>query len=502
MKRKKWMSILLILACLLLCLPAAATEPALAEEPAEAEAAAEAPAETPAEPAKPTEFTEGFSVKQYAEALSIFRTVPRAALLIETQSDTTLYALNIHEKNYPASLTKLMTVLLALENGNLSDVLTISATALEGLHESGSTAGLMEGEQLTLEELLYCTMVSSANEACNVIAEYISGSVDAFVELMNTRAQELGCLGTHFVNPHGLHDEEHYTTAYDVSLIAREALKYETFRTICNTSSHTVPATNLSGPRELNTTNELIQDATAGGYRYSRAAGVKTGFTTPAQCCLVSTADDDNIQLFLVILGAERMMDENGNWVSRSFPEAINLFEYGFNTFQESTVMSTLYPVAEVTVNQSAGAQTVALAPAQEVRTLIYESYDPKEIVLDVDIPNPVVDAPVEAGQILGSVTVKYKDMILGRSELAAITSISRSEITYQADTTKAYVENNWWKWMVGILLAMVVLLVAYVVLMRVHYRQMRKKKLAARRRALEQQRRRRNIHDGWYDSE
>lgn len=164
--------------------------------------------------------------------------------------------------------------------------------------------------------------------------------------------------------------------------------------------------------------------------------------------------------------------------------------------------MSTLYPVAEVTVNQSAGAQTVALAPAQEVRTLIYEDYDPKEIVLDVDIPNPVVNAPVEAGQVLGSVTVTYKDMILGRSDLAAITSISRSEITYKTDTTKAYVENNWWKWMVGILLALVVLLVGYVVLLRIHYRQMRKKKLAARRRALEQQRRRRNIHDGWYDNE
>lgn len=497
MNIRKFLSFFLLLSMLILILPVSAVEQEVPQE--EAEQIQEI---SPVQTEETSQRTEGFVVKKYAEALSIFRTVPNAALLMETKSNTPLYALNIHEKNYPASLTKIMTVLLALENGNLRDVLTVSATALEGLHESGSTAGLLEGEQLTLEDLLYCTMVSSANEACNVIAEYVSGSVDAFVELMNTRAQELGCLGTHFANPHGLHDENHYTTAYDLSLIASKALENETFRTICNTSSYTVPATNLSEERTLNTTNELIQTSGVSGYRYSKAAGVKTGFTSPAQCCLISTADDGNIQLLLVILHAPRQQDENGNWVSRSFPEAINLFEYGFNTFQEATIMSTLYPVAEVTVNKSAGAQTVALAPVSEVRSLIYEGYDPDEVTLELDIPNTTVDAPVEAGQVLGHVTVVYRDMVLGRSDLAAITSVSRSEITYKADTAKAYVEHNWWKWMVGILLAIAVLLILYVLLMRIRYRNMRKKKLAARRRSLEQQRRRRNIQDTWYDQQ
>lgn len=494
MKMKKWLAGFLVLLCLIMALPVSATEPeAMEEEPEQAE-------EIQPDTVESEDRTEGFTVKQYAEALSIFRTVPNAALLLEMDSDITLYGLNIHEKNYPASLTKIMTVLLALENGNLSDVLTVSATALEGLHESGSTVGLVEGEQMTLENLLYCTMVSSANEACNVIAEYVSGTVDAFVELMNTRAQELGCMNTHFANPHGLHDEDHYTSAYDLSLIARKALEYDVFRTICNTSSYTVPATNLSGERQLTTTNELIQTTGSSGYRYSKAAGVKTGFTSPAQCCLVSTADDGNLSLLLVILHAPRQEDENGNWVSRSFPEAINLFEYGFDSFQRSTIMSTLYPVAEVTVNQSAGAQTVALAPVTEVRSVIDQDYDPDDVVLEIDIPNSTVDAPVEAGQVLGSVTVVYQGMVLGRSDLAAITSIARSEITYKASNTKAYVENNWWKWMAGILVAAVVCLVAYVVLMRIYYRQQRKRKLAARRRALEQQRRKRNVYDGWND--
>ena len=160
--------------------------------------------------------------------------------------------------------------------------------------------------------------------------------------------------------------------------------------------------------------------------------------------------------------------------------------------------MSTLYPVAEVQVNQSAGAKTVALAPASDVRSLINKDFDPDEIVLEINLPSKTVDAPVEAGQILGSVTVTYQGMVLGHSDLAAITSISRSEITHKAENTKAYVEDNWWKWLVGILLTAIVLLVAYIVLMQMIRRQQRKRKVAARRRALELQRRKQQLHDIW----
>ena len=248
----------------------------------------------------------------------------------------------------------------------------------------------------------------------------------------------------------------------------------------------------------LTTTNRLLIDSAASGFYYSKASGIKTGFTTPAQCCLISTADDGNLQLLAIIMGAPLEPDENGNWVYRNFPEAINLFEYGFDHFHLSTVMSTLYPVAEVQVNQSAGATTVALAPSQEVRCLIDQNYDPNDVVLELNIPNKTVDAPIEAGQVLGSVTVVYKDMILGTSELTAITAVPRSEITHRAENTKNYVEHNWWKWLLGILLAAVLLLAVYIVLMQIHRRQMRKKKIAARRRALELQRRKEQLRDIW----
>ena len=430
--------------------------------------------------------------------MDIFRTVPKAAMLVDLRTQTTLYGLNMYESNYPASLTKIMTCWLALENGNLDDILTVSETALQNLHESGSTAGLQVGEQMRLEDMLYCMMLESANESCQVVAEYISGSVEAFVELMNQTALELGCIGTHFANPHGLHDENHYTTAYDLSLITLRALENEDFKRITSAAEYEVPATNLSEARKLSTTNRLLVDSAASGFYYSKASGIKTGFTTPAQCCLISTADDGNLQLLAIIMGAPLQPDENGNWIYRNFPEAINLFEYGFNNYHHSTVLSLLYPVAEVSVNQSAGATTVALAPAQEIRSLIDQDFDPKDVILELNIPNKSVDAPVEAGQILGSVTVVYQDMVLGTSELAAITAIPRSEITHRAENTKNYVEHNWWKWLLGILLFAVILLVVYVVLMQLYRRQMRKKKIAARRRALELQRRKEQLRDIW----
>ena len=154
--------------------------------------------------------------------------------------------------------------------------------------------------------------------------------------------------------------------------------------------------------------------------------------------------------------------------------------------------------MAEVQVNQSAGSQTVALAPAQEVRTLIDQDYNRDEVILEINIPNKTVDAPVEAGQVLGSVTVVYQNMILGTSDLAAITSVSRSEITHKAENTKNYVEHNWWKWLLGIVFFAVVLLAGYILVMQIYRRQMRKKKIAARRRALELQRRKDQLRDIW----
>ena len=174
-----------------------------------------------------------------------FSVAAKAALLIDLNTGRVVYEQDADERIYPASLTKIMTCLLALENGNLSDVVTVSSSALDDLDADSSVAGLQIGEQMTLENLLYCMMVVSGNDACNVIAEHIAGSVTDFVRMMNQRAYELGCLNTHFNNPHGLHDESHYTTARDLSIITQAALKSENFRQIVDTYEYQLPDDNM-----------------------------------------------------------------------------------------------------------------------------------------------------------------------------------------------------------------------------------------------------------------
>ena len=480
MKLRKILSLLLIL-CLLLTM----SLPVFAEGTEDASAETEEPAES----------------EDVAESSTsrIFNTPVGAALLFERNTETVLYSKDADEKMFPASLTKIMTCLVVLEHGDLDSIVTVSETALEGLEpgsEMNEKTHLRPGEQIRLEDLIYYVMIESANEGCIAVAEHIAGSTDAFVALMNQTAAELGCTGTHFVNPHGLHDEDHYTTANDLMKITLKALENETFCTITDSASYELPATNMQEGRTLSSTNQLINDRMASNaYYYSKASGVKTGFTTPAGRCLVSTATNDNLDLLSIILKAQTLQDANGNWDYRNFAESINLFEWGFDNFRITTVMSTLYPVAEIPVNMAAGSETVALAPVQEVRTLMDIDYDPDQVVLDVKLHADSVDAPVEAGQILGTVTVSYDGEVLGTSQLGAITGIARSEITHQANETKVYVADNWWKWLVGILIGIAVVIVVGFFLLQYYRRQQRRRKVAARRRALELQRRRREWH-------
>ena len=186
---------------------------------------------------------------------------PRAVLM-DAASGRVFYEKDADSQAYPASLTKVMTVLVAVEaiergEFSLTDSVTASERCLEGMVDDGSTAGIVPGETMPLQDLLYCALLASANEACNVIAEYVSGSVEAFVEQMNALAAELGCSGTHFANTHGLPDDDHYTTARDMAVIYREAISHELFAEISGSVGYTAAATNVSGERQLSNTNSL-----------------------------------------------------------------------------------------------------------------------------------------------------------------------------------------------------------------------------------------------------
>jgi len=434
--------------------------------------------------------------EQDAEAsFENFTVDAKAALLIDLNSDRTLYEQNADEKIYPASLTKIMTCLLALENGNLSDVVTVSESALSSVDPSGSTSGLKAGEQLTLENLLYCMMVESANEACNVVAEHIGGSVDDFVRMMNERAYELGCTGTHFANPNGLHDENHYTTARDLSLITRAALKSETFKKITNTAEYTLPATNLSEERKLTTTNQLLVESSP--YYYSKAIGIKTGFTTPAGRCVISAAKDNDMYLLAIVCGAATTTADDGQTQMQSFPQCIRLFKYGFDNFSYVSVLSTLYPVAQVNVANSAGSEAVAVAPTDDIRLLLPNNYDKSLLKTEISLTSDTVEAPVAAGTVLGSETVWYNGEELGKSDLRAIADVPRSDISAAASGASSYIQSNWWKWLVLLIVLAVAAVAVLLVMAELRRRKRRKLKLLKRREDLEQRLKREDGLDG-----
>ena len=332
-----------------------------------------------------------------------------AALLVDYNTGSTLYAKNEHREMYPASLTKIMTALLVLEavdGGQLSldQPITATESAMEGLAADGSTAGIQAGETMTVEDLLYCMLVVSANEACNILAEQVSGSVDAFVEAMNARAAALGCENTHFVNATGLHNSQHYTSAWDLYRITAEAMKHEDFMRICDTARVTIPATNLSEERNLYTTNYLIDTWRSLGYIYSNAHGIKTGSTDEAGHCLVSSAADGDLSLVSVALGGDRVTLEDGEIRTYSFFDTREMFKWAFANFSYQTVLEETELVKEVSVALSQ-VDHVSVHPAADVELLLPNGTDPATLERRLEVVSPA-DAPITAGQALGTLTL------------------------------------------------------------------------------------------------
>lgn len=403
---------------LLLSLPA----PALA-----ADAPQEPPQEQGEEPGIPEE-------PQEPDEPAGFHVDAKAALLIDPETEEILYEQNIHDRLYPASVTKIMTCLLVLEaidDGRLSksQVLTASETAISEVPPDGSNVGIKVGEELTVEELLYCIMLSSANEGCNMLAEAIDGSISAFVARMNQKARDLGCEDTNFCNTNGLPDVGHYTTAWDLYLITKEARTYPDFMPLVDTIYHQVPATNMSEPRELYTTNYLISSYKTNYYIYQGAHGIKTGSTSAAGYCLVSSADRDDRSLLTVVLGADRVVTPEIT-LTYSFIETSKLFDHGFDDFDRKVLLAADELVGEVDVELSQQQNTVKVHPSQEIERLVPADLDP---VKDVDrittYESESVEAPVVKGQVMGTITLKSGDTVYGTVDLLADEDVAVSRL-------------------------------------------------------------------------
>lgn len=363
-----------------------------------------------------------------------------AALLVSPDSGMVLYSKNADQKRYPASTTKIMTALLTLENvSNLDETVTSEAVDFENVTADSSNAGILLGEQVTVRDLLYALMLPSANEAAYMLARHVGGSWEQFVDMMNDRAAELGCTGTHFCNPCGLHEEDHYTTAHDLYLIAKEAMKDVTFRDIVSTVQHRMAKTNLHEERIIYTTNQLIFSSFQ-PWSYANCLGIKTGHTSQAGNCFVGYAEYGDAKLFSVVLGCSDSSKEYPS-VAASFTDTKKLCQWGFENFTSKTLARQGEEVTYTKVKLSTDTNQLLLTAKADVVALLPKDLDVKELELVEDIPEEV-KAPVKAGDPIGTATYRYNGTDYGTVELVALNDISRSTVLFYADKLSTFFQS------------------------------------------------------------
>lgn len=341
-----------------------------------------------------------------------------SAIVMEASTGLVLYEKKVDKKQYPASITKIMTALLVLENCSLDEVVTFSREAVYGIETGSSHIAVEVGEKLTIEQCLYAIMLESANEVCLGVAEHIAGSISGFVDMMNARAKELGCTNTHFVNPNGLHDDDHYTTAHDMALISQAAIANETFRTITGTKKYTIPATNKKEARSwISNHHQMLTGFKYPKYLYDYCIGGKTGYTMKAQSTLVTFAEKDGMTLICVVL-----KDLGPYYAENEYTDTTSLFEYCFDKF-------SLYQAASeedgaVEANTSLFAKYSGLLNVEN--PLIYVDKNTNVILpkdasfedLEQDITYYGETSFEEGENVIGTVSYTYKNKVVGTGNI------------------------------------------------------------------------------------
>lgn len=345
-----------------------------------------------------------------------------AAILVEVSTGRIIYEKNSTKKLYPASTTKILTAILVLENCELDELVTVRETALSNIPSGYVTCNLQVGEQLSVKDLLYALMIPSANDAAYVLAEHVAGSVDNFSTMMNDKARELGCKTTHFVNPNGIHDDSHYSTAYDLYLMAKYAMENETFRTIVSTTEYTLPATEKypSDDRVLKTTNELLNENSR-NYYYKNAIGIKTGYTSKAGNCLVSATSRDGLEFIAVVLNGGSTEDG----LNSRYVDAKKLFEYAYDNFTLTKIIEKGSVVQTIEIeNGTKETKNLDLVIDETITVINNKSIDMNNVIPEINL-RETLEAPISAGETIG--TIKYKvDDIEYSAKLLAKTSVEK----------------------------------------------------------------------------
>lgn len=393
----------------------------------------------------------------------------RAVVLYEIGSQTLMHAYNADEKMYPASFAKIMTALIVAEKGNMTEAVTVSADVLDTIPAGAASSGLEADEVLTVQDLLYCMMVGSANDAAAVLADYISGSQSAFVAEMNRYAAELGCKDTNFVNPHGLHDESQVTTARDSARILEAAYKNEIFAKAFGTVYYTVPATNKSGARNLVSGNYLLNGNDGPEIYYdSRVVGSRTGVTEDDERCVASVAKTDGLELICIVMGSKSEYTENAGQVKNfgGYSETSQLIDKsaGFAARQILFAGQALRQYSVVNGNAD-----VVAGPIVSVATVL-----PSDITADaltyryMDVDG-ALQAPIEKGTRLSSLEIWHNNFCVAQVDLYAMNAVPVQQLS--ENDSQLQDPKNVWQVALYVVLIILGIIIAFVLVIRtVHW--------------------------------
>lgn len=346
-----------------------------------------------------------------------------AALLMDMKTGRVIYSKNSSERMYPASTTKMMTGILAIESGKMDETATATYEALKSITIEDSHMGILVGEELTMKDLLNGMLVYSANDAANVIAVQVGGSIEAFVDLMNAKAAELGMKDTHFLNPCGVHEKNHYTTADDLAILARYCMENETFREIVGKASYHIDPTNkYKQNRDLPATNLFLSTARSASHLYKPCTGIKTGTTEAAGHCLVSSATYNDMELLSVVLKCD---DENVKEKAYSYTISRTLFDFGFNNYESGVLAAPGTVVADSKVYEARKDKRVSLTVNSEIRALIPIGDDiSKEVETSVNLASDRINAPITKGDELGTIVYTYQGKEIATAPLVAANDV------------------------------------------------------------------------------
>lgn len=354
----------------------------------------------------------------------IFEEITAQNLLLgETSTERILYERNAEEKIYPASVTKLMTAILVVENCELDEIVTVSENAVFSVPSGYVNANLQVGEELTVEDLLYVMLIPSANDAANALAEHVGGSIESFSAMMNTRAKELGCTGSNFTNPSGLQEKEHYTTTRDLYLIAKEAITKPIIRKIIKTTQYTLPETNkytdLKLKRIFTTTNYMIRSSLT-KYYCDYCIGGKTGYTTEAKNCVIEYAEKDGIELIAIVMG------ENASVKGKKFLDAKTMFEHVFKNYTIVKIATQNKKYETITINNGTKETKQIEVLYKEDISVLKEANNNNEIEKNVEYTNAI--APIKKGDVVGKITYNYAG-ITYTTDLISNSDVEESKI-------------------------------------------------------------------------